>query len=176
MLQHELSVRVLQCLRLLASGTCQTWCSSMVTMKENLLMVVNLLRLVMISLFESHHTLHQPFTTVSYRCTNHAKQSIQKCTATGILARSSCGKLQSALVIDCILEVQPAGLGAVQRLLACHCMRCRTLCACSTCMAAADLQLQMQVLRDNAARCYELPECSPQISSPIFEDICPGTC
>ena len=150
------------------SRTCQT-CSCEFTIKRSLLMVVSLLMLT-VHLGKLLGVItccisQSPHCNIS----TPTKQSTQQSTATGVLARSSCEELQSALVVNCILEVQPAGLGAVQRLLACHCMRYRTLCSCCTCAATADLQSHMNAVRDIAARRLELPGCSPQLSSLIFE-------
>lgn len=41
-----------------------------------------------------------------------------------ILARSGCEELESAFIINCILKVQPACVGTMQRLLASCCSPC----------------------------------------------------
>ena len=65
-----------------------------------------------------------------------------------ILARSIGQQLEGALVIQCILQMQPAGLGPMQWLLAgLHRMRYSMLRFCSTCIATSNLTPDMSHLQ-----------------------------
>ena len=74
------------------------------------------------------------------------------------LARGGCEEPESAFIIYCIFEVQPACLGAMKRLLAsCHSPMYSLLGLCCTCAAPSNLQLHPDaILASLHVRCLML--------------------